>query len=102
MPRTRRKAEHQQHVGTVLGDELRQLGIDGGVAGAEHVSDEVDARERRASSPREALHQRFGRIERRAGERSEPGDQHGQWPAVALRRASVRIRGTGTIARLHG
>ena len=90
---SRCEAEHQQHVRAVLGYELRQFSIDSRIAGAEHVTDEVDIGKGRAAAPREAPYERFRRIERRAWKRAEARDQYGERPTVAL---PVRVRN-----RLH-
>jgi hypothetical protein len=70
------EAEHQQRLGAMPGDELGKFAIDGVVGDMENVADQFDVTERRAPQPRQPLHKRHRRVEGRAGERAESGEEN--------------------------
>ncbi len=70
-------AEHQERVGAVACDQLRQVAVDGGVAGGEDVADQPNIGKCRPAKPREMPRQRRGWIDWCAGEGTEAGDEEG-------------------------
>lgn len=73
--RASRKSEHQHDVRLVFCDQLRQVAIDGRVAGLENVHRAPYVRKRRPPPLRERQCNRPARIERRAGKAAEAGDK---------------------------
>ena len=84
MPRPRGKPEHQERVWLFARDECWQVPIDRRVARLEHMSDAPHAREGRVAASREFGDQQPGRIRRRAGKRSEAGEEDGEGHALLL------------------
>ena len=59
MRRARRKAEHQQHVGTPLGEQPRQVAVDVAIGDAEDVRGALDIGEGRPAQFCQPRHQRL-------------------------------------------
>jgi len=74
--RARCEPEHQYDVGSVPRDQCRELASDRRIARREHVRDPPDRAERRPPPARQAFGKRRSRIDRRAGKRAKPGDEH--------------------------
>ena len=78
MCRTVGKAEHQDCMRAMSGDEFGKLPIDGRVGDMEDVANHFDIAKRGAAQAQQPRHQRRRRIVRRAGKRAETGDEDAQ------------------------